>query len=193
MKRNASILILCCMLGFSVNAQQTISFRFANPQVIKGTPDIFQFDIEIKANTTETYHRDLQIFMEYNPEAFGTEVVGKEHLKLEKLLLMEGELDEGEKYRVIKLGDIEEGRVVIMTELGQDEITPGAGFYNLVPDEFTGFLRITMNIENPDALPGIRFQHELMEGGEYYTTPNGKPLKYDKTIISNDLMDHPLH
>ena len=74
MKKRHTILMIFILFSSFVFPQTQLSFRFSNPLIIEGNPDLLQFDVEIKADETGTFLRDLQIYFDYNSLAFGSNI-----------------------------------------------------------------------------------------------------------------------
>ena len=184
------LIVTLLLAGILIQAQVDVSFRFANAQVNSDDAGLFQFDIEMKASQLDTYQRDLQIFMDYNPKAFGSEIVKNELINVEKLELMQGDISGEDKYSFIRITDVNNAdRIAILTEFTAEKSSSGPGFYNMVTTDFIGLARITIKIKNSDEKAGIKMVHKLMDGGLYYAKTDSKPYKYDKLIIDNDLID----
>lgn len=180
-------------LAIAMQAQSTLYFRFANTEIKEGAPSYLVFDIELKAGELDTYQRDLQVFIDYNPDAFGENIVSKGRIELEKLDLMQGETDDSEKYKFIKITDVNDrNRFAFLTEFTTDEKHPGPAFFNMVPTEYTGFVRVKMEIKDDNQKAGIKFVEELMSDGQYYAKTDSKPYKYEKVVLENSLADKSL-
>jgi len=182
-----AVLTLFC--GFTIG-QETISWRFAKPQVIIGTPDVFQFDVEVKASATGTYHRDMQIYFDYNTAAFGSDVVVSGKITVSNLILMDPT-----KYFVVNTADNTSSKFAVITEATNEMSQQGSGtYFTEVPTTFTGFLRFQLEIADANELAGIVFDEALMNGGQYkQDISSTDPIKYnDPCLYDNDLSLSPL-
>jgi hypothetical protein len=191
MKRLLFFIVAVAISGFA-NSQEDVNVhvRFANAGPVEEDPGLFGFDIEMKADQPGTYQRDLQFYFDYSKEAFGVDIFKNEAMAVSKLELMEGDIEGVEKYGFIRITDVQnQNRIAILTEFTAEEVKSGPGFYNMVTEEWQGVARIQIRIRNSDAVAGIKFVHELMEGGLYYAKTGSKPYKYTKLYVENDLMD----
>jgi len=175
---------------------QEIFWRFTNPQVLAGTPEIFQFDIEIKCSAAGTFHRDMQIYFDYSPEVFGSDIQSNQKISLTKIGVMAEEHSPGIlKYRWINEGanenygaDNTQSRYALFSEPVFDE-PPSSAFHTHLPTEWTGFARVQMEITSPGQA-GIQFNASLMNGGQYFFNETGSPLGYAQTAnYENHLLE----
>jgi hypothetical protein len=184
MKKVITISLLMLCFGLFGIAQETLSFRFARPQVISGTPDKFQFDVEIMASAAGTYQRDLQIYFDYNTTAFGSDIFANAKITVIPLTLMQN------FYVVVNAADNTTSKFAVITEASNEMTQPGsATYFNVVPTTFTGFLRFQIAIANSNVLAGISFDQALMNGGQYkQSTSNTNPIAYaNPSLYMNNL------
>lgn len=190
MKKHVLIFALLVLFGGFVIGQETLTWRFAKPQIISGTPDLFQFDVEVKANVSGTYHRDLQVYFDYNTAAFGTDIVTNGKVTVSALALMDPT-----KYFVVNTADNTSSKFAVITEATNEMSQNGSGtFFTEVPTTFAGFLRFQIEISNTTELAGIVFDQTLMNGGQYkQDLTSTDPIKYsDPSLYDNDLSASPL-
>ena len=181
MRKIVLIFAIITALGGYVMSQTTLSWQFANYEVINAGTQL-QFDVEVKADVAGTFHRDLQVYFDYNTAGFGSSVAGS--IGVAPLSLMDNH------YTVVNNAvDNTSSKIAIITE-ATNEMTQGgnATYFNAMPTTFTGLLRITMDITSNTEMAGIAFDDVLMDGGQYYQDNPAAPLKYvDPCIYVNDL------
>ena len=98
MKKETIIIVILCLISGIVFSQAQLTFRFANPE-LTGSPAVLAFDVEVKASEAGTFHRDLQLYINYSPEGFGDHVVANNAIQLTNLDLMT------DNYQVVNLVD----------------------------------------------------------------------------------------
>lgn len=150
-----------------------------------------QFDVEVKADAATTYHRDLQVYFDYNTAGFGSDVVSGGNISIAPLALMDN------FYVLVNPAgtDNTTSKVAIITEASNEMTQSGsASYFNMMPSTFTGLLRITMDIIDNTQTAGISFDDVLMDGGQYYqSTTNTDPIKYlEAGVYDNDLIANKL-
>jgi hypothetical protein len=197
-----SMLMLFC---FAALAQSpSLDFRFNNMEVLtEGSTQFFQFDVEVRASEAGTYHRDMQIYFDYNPEVFGYSVKLNNKITVEKIGVMSGEIAPGTpKYKWVGEGtgdgygtDNTPTRYYITSEPSLIS-APSLSFHNLMPVDWTGYMRVKIEILAP-GLAGIKFidklgEVDMMDGGQYYFDPaTGSPVVYDYPYgYINNLLDY---
>ena len=186
MKKLSVLLAIFLVFGFSVNSQEQLSFKFSNAIIFDGSPDILQFDVEIKADMPGTFHRDLQIYLDYNTLAFGEDAIAAGKVSIYELELMSA------FYNTVSLVDNTSSKFAFISEAIEELIAPGtADYFSEVPTDYTGFIRVQIEIADNDILAGISFDEALMNGGQYMqSTTSTDPIAYaDPCIYENDLMD----
>lgn len=181
--------LIATMSGYVIS-QPTLTWQFANFEVINmGTQ--LQFDVEVKADAATTYHRDLQVYFDYNTAGFGSDVVTGGNISIAPLALMDN------YYVLVNPAgtDNTTSKVAIITEANNEMTQPASGsYYNMMPSTFTGLLRITMDIIDNTQTAGIAFDGMLMDGGQYYqSTVTTDPIKYmEAGVYDNDLITNKL-
>jgi len=184
MKKTTLIFAFLTFLSYVVISQPQLTWQFANYEVINAGAKL-QFDVEVKADVGTSFHRDLQVYFNYNTAGFGSDVVAGGNITVTPLVLMDN------FYVVVNTADNTSSKVAVITEATNEMDEPGsATYFNLMPSTFTGLLRITMNITDNTATAGIDFDETLMNGGQYYqSTINTDALKYvDPCLYDNDLL-----
>lgn len=184
MKKFSLIFALFTLVSIVVTAQPQLSWRFANAEVINAGTQL-QFDVEVKADAGVTYHRDLQVYFDYNTAGLGSDIVANGYVTVTPLALM------NTHYVVVNSADNTSSKFAVITEATNEMTQSGsATYFNEMPTTFTGLLRITIDIMDNTTTAGIAFDAALMNGGQYYqSTSNTDPLKYaDPSAYDNDLM-----
>lgn len=178
MKKFTLIFALLMSASALVMAQPQLSWRFANYQVINAGAQL-QFDVEVKADVVGSFHRDLQIYFDYNSAAFGSDVVLNGNISFTALTLMAN----AAKYDVVNMADNTTSKFAIITEAIKEMDEVGSStWYEEVTTAYQGVLQFTIDIvpgTNLD-LCGIAFDQALMNGGQYYQSTSAvEPVKYD--------------
>ncbi|MBN1337942.1 MAG: T9SS type A sorting domain-containing protein [Bacteroidales bacterium] len=187
----------------------SIHWRFANPVVYEQWGDSFlQFDIEISADRPGTFHSDLQVYLDYNPGAFGENVAASGNISVERLGLLSGNVSGAEKYIQLPPGvpgvDNMVSRHACLTEALFR--VPRQNFMNEAPvlPEWGGLFRYRIRILDASETAGISFVAAdtrgipLMDDGQYYLNRDfTNPLKYGQDdlfsgLYENNLLDFPL-
>ena len=189
MKKLLTIFALMTFLSFFVTAQPQLTWQFANYEVINAGAQL-QFDVEVKADVAGSYHRDLQVYFDYNTAGFGSDIVANGKVSVSNLTLMENH------YSVVNLpgADNTSSKFAVITEADEEMDEPGsATYYNEITTTFQGLLRITIDIADNSENAGIVFDATLMSGGQYYqNTSSVDPEKYGANSFSNDLLTYRL-
>ncbi len=186
MRKIVLIFAIIIAFGSYVNSQTTLSWRFANYEVVNAGTQL-QFDVEVMADAAGTFHRDLQVYFDYNTAGFGSSVASG--ISITPLSLMDSH------YTIVNnAADNTSSKIAIITE-ATNEMTQGgsATYFNEMPTTFTGLFSITMNIVSNSEMAGINFDEALMNGGQYYQDNPAGPLKYvDPCLYVNDLLTEKL-
>lgn len=186
MKKFTLALAIILLVGTTVFSQEQLSFKFTNVQIVTGTPDVLQFDIAIKADNAGTFHRDLQIYVDYNTVAFGENVVVNGKITVTALDLMSNH------YTTVALVDNTTSKFAFISEANEELNQPGSStYYTEMPDTYLGFIRVQMEIADNNNLAGIAFDEALMNGGQYkQSLTSTDPIAYvDPNLYENDLTD----
>lgn len=189
MKKTLFQFVILMFLGISVFSQEQIHFRFSNPQILSGEPNVLQFDIEIMADNPGNFHRDFQIYIDYNTEAFGENVILNNVANISPLILMT------DHYSLVNNVDNTNSKFAIVTDANAEMEQAGSlEFFNELPTEYTGFVRVEMNIVNTDISAGISFDQDLMNGGQFLQSPTSTdPVACaNPNMYGNDLLDFSL-
>jgi len=179
MKKSCAILMTIMLLNSFMFAQTQLSFRFSNPSVITGNPPIFQFDVEVRANETGTFFRDLQIYFDYKTTAFGSNILTNGKVTLSNLSLM------ADHYLIVNQADNTSSKYAVIIEATEEMNHNGSAVYfNEVPVTYTGLLRFQIKIADTNQTCGISFDQNLMNGGQYkQSITSTDPIAYQFTNI----------
>jgi len=183
MKKFTLIFALFTFVSIVVTAQPQLTWRFANAEVINAGTQL-QFDVQVKADIAGSFHRDLQVYFDYNTAGFGSDIVANGKISFVPLALMDVS-----KYSIVNSADNTSSKFAIITEANAEMMQPGsAANYLEITTAYQGLLRFTIDIISNTQVAGIAFDEALMDGGEYYqSTVNTDPLKYQDGIYENDL------
>ena len=184
MKKLAIFFALFTFVSIVATAQPQLEWRFANVEVINAGAQL-QFDVEVKASATGSFHRDLQIYFDYNTAGFGSDIVSNGKIAVSNLSLMNSH------YVVVNSADNTSSKFAVITEAINEMSSVGsAANFNEVPTTFTGLLQFTIDIANNTAVAGIAFDQALMDGGQYYqSTSVVAPVKYaTPSAYNNDIL-----
>ena len=184
MKKIYVIFALFTLISLTVTSQPQLTWRFNNVEVINAGTEL-QFDIEVKANVVGSFHRDLQVYFDYNTGGFGSDIVAGGNISYSPLTLMNVS-----KYLVVNMADNTSSKFAIITEATNEMSQPGnSTYYEEITTTYQGLLRITIDVMDNTATAGIAFDELLMNGGEYYqSTSNTDPIKYtNPCLYENDL------
>ncbi len=183
MKKVTLLFAFVAFLSY-VGISQSLTWQFANYEVVNAGTQL-QFDVEVMASTATTYHRDLQVYFDYNTAGFGADWVAGSHVTVTPLSLMDN------FYSVVNTVDNTGSKIAIITEADNEMTQIGnAGGFNLMPGAFTGLFQVKMDITDNTATAGISFDEALMNGGQYYQSTSAiEPVKYaDPCTYANNLL-----
>jgi hypothetical protein len=184
MKKIYVIFALFTLISLTVTSQPQLTWRFNNVEVVNAGTEL-QFDVEVKANVAGSFHRDLQIYFDYNTAGFGSDIVANGKISYSPLTLMDVS-----KYTVVNMADNTSSKFAIITEAINEMAQPGsATYYKEITTSYQGLLRFSIDIASNTATAGIAFDQLLMNGGEYYqSTSNTNPIKYtDPCLYDNNI------
>ncbi len=174
-----------------------LTWRFAYPKVIQGSPNLFQFDIELKCDEPGTYHTQTQIYFEYDILAFGSNINGiSQNPDInERISHSHLELMDPDKYLIVNDANNTSGRYAIIIQPIDENYPIVLSNLTEVDTSYQGFLRFQIEIQDESQLAGISFSELLMDGGQYYLDIDSDtyPEKYiDPCLYPNDMINVPL-
>jgi len=181
MKKIIFIFALSMFASIIATAQTQLTWRIANAEVINAGAQL-QFDVEVKADAAGTFHRDLQVYFDYSPAGFGSDIVTNGDVMVTPLGLM------NTHYVVVNTADNTSSKVAVITEATNEMSQVGSTtYFHEMPVTFTGLLRFTIDIADNSVAAGIVFDQALMNGGQYYqSVSNFDPVKYDDPSAFGD-------
>lgn len=183
--------ILISLIGTGLMAQQ-LSYRINNPRIIKQSNfDHFQFDIQVKANETNTYLWAGQIKLNFNNTAFNNIHTTWQIIKVGAFNGLNSL--EGLKYSVTRTITGEAPNKVYNIALTGD---PDAQWNGGNPDDFaeipidwTTMITIRARLNDPvdhNQLSGISFLQIGMNGFQLYITGPGVTQLYQNPNIYHE-------
>ncbi len=194
MKKNTLLIISIIFFSTCLFSQTELSFRLSNPYVVAGTPDVLQFDVDVKADEAGTFQRDLQVYLDYSTLAFGSDIVANGKVTVSMLDLM------ADHYQIVNITDNTDAKIAVITEATEElNQNGGATYFNEVETSWVGLLRFQIDISDANELTGISFDEALMNGGQYmqdlsstdpipYLNPNlYENLITDITLVGQDI------
>ena len=184
MKKINFLLASMLIISGCLFSQTQLSYQFSNPHVIFGTPDVFQFDVDVKADVSGTFHRDLQIYMDYNTAAFGSDIVANGKVSVTALDLM------SDHYQIVNITDNTISKIAIITEADEELNQNGSSaYFNEMPTFYSGLFRFEIEIADGNEIAGITFDEALMDGGQYMQDLSSTdPVSYlNPNIYENSL------
>lgn len=139
-------------------SQPQLSFKFANPEYANG---LFIFDVEVKASEAGALNRDLQLYINYNTGAFGSNIAS--NIGINQLDLLFPAF-----YEVAAIANNTDSKIAIITESLFEHTLPGySGVYVEIPTEFSLLCKIIMPVVDASKAAGLSFDQQLMNGGQY--------------------------
>ncbi len=194
--KNVFTLILA-LFSFSQAFTQTygLEWAFSNPQVV-GPMNArkFQFDVLMKATTNGSFHQAGDVYINYNPAAFGTQVVTNAKVTVLKLNLLNEEAFPGfPKYLLRQNDNYDPVDDLYSIALNWEAQINNAPFMTAVPDVLTPFVRVSIEILDSTKLAGVKLYPKLMEavnGQVFYLTNTQYTVPY---TYSNNLFIYSLN
>ncbi len=189
MKTTLLHIVILVLISFSAYSQEQIHFQFSNPEIVNSEAEILQFDIAVKAENSGNFHRDFQLYINYNTEAFGENIIFNNLLTIIPLGLM------ANHYSIINIVDNTNSRFAIITQANEEmNQSASSDYFTELPTAFEGFLRVEIEIANSEVNAGITFDEDLMNGGQYLQSDiSTEPLACaNPNIYGNDLTNFSL-
>jgi hypothetical protein len=170
MKLRHLVLLCFCLIFQSVLfAQPEVYFDIRNNQIVNNT---LSFDVYMRASQSGTYHSRGQVYLFYNPAAFGSTVVVNNNVTVTELdLLTEPDIFGGTKYLTVNIAD-NGNRVAVTWQMVYQAIPASSLTHTVVPDTFAPLYHFEMEVLDPAASPGITFDYSLMGAQQFYLAPN---------------------
>lgn len=158
------ILLLVSMTGAAFG--QGVYFQLKNEQ-LKG--DTYEFDVYMGADELDTYHTRGMVYVTYNLNAFGADVVLNKKVTVTPLqLLTETEaLTGGPKYQTVNVTD-NGNRLVITWQAKFLNLAPTAASHTLVPIKQVPLYHVQVLMEDVTQAPNLSLDYRLMHKQQYY-------------------------
>jgi hypothetical protein len=185
MKTLKNALILCGMLfsGLWLPAQPQVSWRFANPAIVRmGSTDLLEFDVQVKSSTGGTYLFSAQFNLTFNNNAFYTDNVHTTVLR-SGISNEFSTLLNNYKYAILRNNTGVSPDKVINVALTPSDATileqsPGPEWSAQLSTQWQTFTRMRIAIINDDLSAGISFIQASMNGQITYHTAPGQVSNY---------------
>jgi hypothetical protein len=178
-------LILLVVVIFIYVAQLVgadIEFTFANTTLSGST---FEVDVMVQATANGTKLGDTQVYINYDTNAFGTNIVGSGKVTVSKGTMLHGGSPPFDYYTIVNVADNSSSRFAITSEYNQ----PGYPDYgNDLPTAPTQLLHIVFTIANNSYTADLSFQQALMDGQQYESTNSTAYVN----VTADDTNDSPL-
>jgi len=148
---------------------QQLSYRFANPRIIRlSAYDHLQFDVQIKCNTTGYYFWAGQIKLNFNTSAFETNVSNWLFTKSSAFNTTNSKGNP--KYSLITTITDAICNIAIIGDVNAEGNGPGSNDFVNTPTDWTTIITVSARLSDPsgDALAGIDFLESGMDGFQQY-------------------------
>lgn len=150
-----------------------IDFSFDNIQTV-GT-DKLEFDVFAKTNTTGIRFASTELFLEYNSEAFGTQVVQNGHIQVERGVIVDSTV------YTINLADHNDSTVVLDISSANN---PTALYPLSANDE--QMVHITLDVQNLFELVTLTMDDFLMSGQSTFYDDRTQRYRVFDDILTED-------
>lgn len=192
----AGLMVVTSLALFAQGPTPYLTFRLADPVILPGgaNPDTLMFTVEVKCDTLNTYHTDLAVYLNYNTDAFGTNIVAAGGISIERAGLTSGELVPGfPYYNFLPAADNSSNIVAWGTEAAFGP-PYSISTLNTVLLDYQPAFNVKMVILDNTEFAGITFQPPLMSGSQFYVLdpPAAIPSQYNENGFEDDLSGFPL-
>ena len=172
----------------ATTAAEDISFSFANPIETGTTPKYFEFDIMVESGSSDTYLDNCSFFIQYNPSAFGTNVIANGKVTITK----------GTNFNTVTYDDpntavTDDSTVIFVFPFSLDYSQTSWNRTNITISQ-QQLVHIKMEIQNCNQNSQLEFvkQSTSSNASLYTTFPTADPFtdpffSYDNTFYLNDL------
>ena len=180
--------ILLSSLAFNLTfGQAKLGFSLQNVQVVGNS---LEFDIYAVANVSNTYHSRGQIYIDYNPLAFGDSIVARGNATYTPLSLVNETVPVfGSKYSTIGFIDNTVNRLAITWQTNFPAATPATLTHTLVPATFTPIYHISIQIQNSSVPVQIALAEHLMIGQQFHITAPSWEVPYHDWPLPVEFMN----
>lgn len=154
-------------------------FFIHNPQV---NGNNYEFDIYAVVSRTGSYHSRGNIYLNYNPLAFGTSVAINNRVQTSKLILLNETVPNfGPKYNTINIFDNTSSRLSVSWAANYLFAPPGPGAHTEMRTTPTALYHVSLEILNPNATLGVSLHEPLMRNDQFYFVSQGREALYNMT------------
>ncbi|MEI7725040.1 MAG: T9SS type A sorting domain-containing protein [Bacteroidota bacterium] len=169
--KKIAILIIAIFLGLDSYSQYQLTFRVANPRIVRLTTiDYLEFEVQVKANSANSYAFAIQANFTYNLTAFGST------LNAVKTGISAGfDPSDNPKYSFTKSYASNKINITITTtHTAFDPATETiSDYYNEVPISWTPLIKLQCRILDNTGIADIMFAQATMNPQEFYVNPIG--------------------
>jgi len=167
------LLFLAGVLFSTLVSSQTLTYKFANPRIIRiSGSDYFQFDVQVKCDVGTTYLWGLQINLSFDNTTFPTSMSSS------NWKFYNGPLDTGTntyphpKYTVgATITGTSPNKVLNIAIAGDNYVLtngPNPDDFNLVPTSYTTACTVSGKLLSSSGVAGIDFIESSMNGQQFY-------------------------
>ncbi|MBN1338035.1 MAG: T9SS type A sorting domain-containing protein [Bacteroidales bacterium] len=191
-KALTSLLLLAAV---SLFAQPRLSFNLQKVDDQTNDNGTLVYEISLKADEAGSYHCDLQMYLDYNTEAFGENIVRNSKVKVTPGELLSGSFAGAPMYRIVNVVDNTSSRIAIITEalFPEGNVTD---ILNEVTENYKSLLRVEVATGFTGAYMPFSFCEKLMNEGQYFregTEPEKYtfPCKYEYNVEVREISQLP--
>lgn len=184
MKKFAFLLLLLVMVGYSSMAQG-VSFEIRNATVSNNQ---YVFDIYMGADQAGTFHSRGQVYLNYNPLAFGEKVVDNKRIQVTPGALLNQTVASNAKYFTVNVVDNEENIAAITWSSNFTALAPNSAFHTEVPMAATHLYHVAMNLVDASAATKVDFNTKLMNGQQFFLTGSNSEQAYTSGTLPVELL-----
>ncbi|KAB2810099.1 hypothetical protein [Phaeocystidibacter luteus] len=179
-------IIFAIGIGLNLNAQEQLDFQISSSTVTSGSPDTLEVTVQIRASVGSSCLRTSQLYFNYNSDAFGTNVIDNEKIRIEKGSLIEDVSFMSNPIEIysIDTADNTTSRLAVTitstqqsTNCGDDLFFSGSGVnaHATVTSTWSDLIILHIPISNAAELPKIDWQSSLSSGQQFFQTTSASP------------------
>ena len=190
MKRILLLVFLFSTLFVQADPPQ-ISWRIANPRIIKVTEQCLEFEVQVKADQNGTYYSSGQFMMHFNNDAISYS--SDSHWTLiASGISAQTHPDIGNKYIVSRVSSGEYPNIKVLVGLSPtDEAVidedPATGYLAEITTHWQTYVKIQCHITDFSAIAGIHFYEDGTNGQNFYLASQGNEVGYNNTSLYQTL------
>ncbi|MBS3767856.1 MAG: T9SS type A sorting domain-containing protein [Candidatus Cloacimonetes bacterium] len=140
--------------GFTTKAG--VTFTFANGTIDSGN---FEFDVMIQADASGNYLGDNQVYFNYNPAAFGLNIVANSKVEVTKSTMLQGDISGSPLYSLVNMADNSSSRAAITYGYNYP-VSPS--WANEIPTTPEKLFHVQIDIADNSENSELTFQEDLM-------------------------------